>query len=90
MPHLRSFLRVSLHAFDSQIIPGAQRDLRVEKEERINMERIPGRESKQSRKQRDSRGGKFAGKLHRRPELGWEKGRKFVGRKCEGNKGILK
>lgn len=28
MPHLRSFLRPSQHAFDSQIIPGAQRDLR--------------------------------------------------------------
>lgn len=69
------------------MIPGAQRGLRVDKEERINMERITGKESKEPRELKE---GKLAGGSHGRPKVGQEKGRKFVGRKFRDNKGILK
>lgn len=69
------------------MIPGAQRGLRVDKEERINMERITGKESKEPRELKE---GKLAGGSHGRPKVGQEKGRKFVGRKFPDNKGILK
>ena len=45
MPHLRSFLRPSQDELNSQMIPGAQRGLWVDKKERINMERITGKEN---------------------------------------------
>ena len=53
------------------MIPGAQRGLRVDKEERINMERITGKESKEPRELKE---GKLAGGSHGRPKVGQEKG----------------
>ena len=87
MLHLRRFPKPSQYELNIQMIPGAQRGLRVDKEERINMERITGKESKEPRELKE---GKLAGGSHGRPKVGQEKGRKFVGRKFRDNKGILK
>ena len=87
MLHLRRFPKPSQYELNIQMIPGAQRGLQVDKEERISMERITGKESKEPRELKE---GKLAGRSHGRPKVGQEKGRKFVGRKFQDNKGILK
>lgn len=52
------------------------------------MEKITGRKVKQPRDLKEVE--KLAGGSHGKPEVGQEKGRKFVGRKFWDNKGILK
>lgn len=69
MPHLRSFLRPSPHAFYSQMISGAQRDLGVDKKKRISMEWIIRREGKSLKNKRDLKEEKNSGESHGRLEL---------------------
>lgn len=81
MPHLRSFLRPSQHAFYSQMISGAQRDLGVDEKKRISMEWIIGREGKSLKKERDLKEEKISGESHGRLELEWKKGKEICEKK---------